>query len=257
MINKLLKILFVLILIAIIVLIIIYSIKMSKGNETSNVFYTFSGIVDEVNTTSIIVIPNEGEDIRKSSDKIQVYTADLVFYKGDEVTVKYEGEILETYPAKVEAISVIKKEYSKTVKLYLTAIDSIMNEDTGLNEGIEYLSIDTSTFITYPETSMEISSYPKINDDDEAKILNYCTKYNKDVRQNSFEELKAQGLYNEETLSLSGMLIYINNIKRFDENKVEFTITKYVSGLGALFGEYTLEYNGDIWEITHSEYAIS
>lgn len=227
--------------------IIIFKITKTENKELlkENVL-TFSGIVDEVTATSITVIPNDSSD-RKLNEKIVVNTSELEFNKGDSVTVSYEEN--EENKSSIKVLNVVKNEYSKIVKLYLTAIDNLMSEDIGLNENIEYLAIDTKSFINFLNQ--------KLLDEEEDKILHYCSKYSEDIRESNFEELKSQGLFDNETMSLKGMLIYVQKVDKISEKEVKFTIVKYVGGTGALFADYTLKYVGEEWKITEKTYKIS
>ena len=73
----------------------------------------FSGVITEVHENSILVRVNEGEAARLSSDLIyvslDVKLKDSIseWFIGDEVTVYYDGEILETYPAQVNNVYAI------------------------------------------------------------------------------------------------------------------------------------------------------
>jgi ribosomal protein L21E len=73
----------------------------------------FTGVVVEVDSNSILVSVNEGEEARKSSDLIDVsLNVELKdsmteFMSGDEVKVYYNGTILESYPAQLEKVYAI------------------------------------------------------------------------------------------------------------------------------------------------------
>lgn len=73
----------------------------------------FKGIVTEVREKTILVSVNEDEDEFKISDKIfvslNVKLKDSMTYfnVGDNVSVYYNGVILETYPAQVNEVYVI------------------------------------------------------------------------------------------------------------------------------------------------------
>lgn len=256
MVKKLIKPLVILILILIIVTIVIIGIKANKSNDMEDVC-EFSGVVDEVTATSIIVIPDEGEDILRSSDKISVGTNGLIYEKGDRVIVTYKEGIAEIYPARVDVISVIKEEYSRDVKLYITLIDSIMNQDEGLNENIEYLSIDTDSFKQAEYKQITYKKYKDITDNDKSQIINYCSKYNSDIRECGLEELKQQDLFDNQTMSLNGMVIYVQNIYELTTNKAKIEIVKYVGGNGAVFATYTVRYVNNSWKVIDVETAIS
>mgnify|MGYP005777741445 FL=1 len=71
----------------------------------------FIGTIIEVGEKYIIVTPDEGEEELKSSDQIEVgITSSDEAKVGRKVEVTYTGEIMESYPAKVNAINVIYLE---------------------------------------------------------------------------------------------------------------------------------------------------
>ena len=70
---------------------------------------SFFGKVVETGTSYIIVEPNENEEIRKSSDKIDIGLGehnDALYEVGTNVKITYEGPIMESYPAKVKATKI-------------------------------------------------------------------------------------------------------------------------------------------------------
>ncbi len=83
------------------------AVIVNDENNNSNQKVTFNGKVLEVNENFIIVEPFEGEKERKSADKIQVSTKLKVdeplpeIKKGSYVTIVYDGQIQETYPAQI------------------------------------------------------------------------------------------------------------------------------------------------------------
>lgn len=76
-----------------------------ENNEESY----FYGKVIESNAKYIIVEPNENEEIRRSSDKISIGLGennDALYIVGSNVKITYDGTIMETYPAKVNATKI-------------------------------------------------------------------------------------------------------------------------------------------------------
>ena len=73
----------------------------------------FTGEVIEVMEKSILVAVDEGEDERKSSDKIsvsldvQLKDSMTSFHVGDKVSVFYDGSIAESYPAQIFTVYAI------------------------------------------------------------------------------------------------------------------------------------------------------
>lgn len=75
--------------------------ETEKGNN-------FVGTVLEETTTYIIVEPDENESERKSADKIVINKdhKDYLYGIGTKVKVYYDGQIMETYPVRINANSV-------------------------------------------------------------------------------------------------------------------------------------------------------
>ena len=77
-------------------------ITQKKIEEQVN---SFIGTVLEETTTYMIVVPNEDEIERKSSDKIVISYGenhvDYLYGIGTKVLIRYTGGIMETYPARI------------------------------------------------------------------------------------------------------------------------------------------------------------
>ena len=71
--------------------------------------YSFFGKVIESTSKYIIVEPNENEEIRKSADKISIGLGeynDALYEIGTNVKITYDGTIMESYPAQVNATKI-------------------------------------------------------------------------------------------------------------------------------------------------------
>ncbi|MBE5936507.1 MAG: DUF3221 domain-containing protein [Lachnospiraceae bacterium] len=68
---------------------------------------TFTGTIIEKGDSYVVVEPCAEEEIRKSADQISFGTEQLdkMFYVGDIVKVTYTGDIMESYPAQINAIA--------------------------------------------------------------------------------------------------------------------------------------------------------
>ena len=69
---------------------------------------SFRAVVLELLDDGVVVEPLDGETIRKSADRVVFRTDHLPPLEagvGDEVLVRYDGEVRETYPAGVDAVS--------------------------------------------------------------------------------------------------------------------------------------------------------
>jgi hypothetical protein len=70
--------------------------------------HNFKATILEIHDNYVVVIPLEGEDILRSSDRIsfgKVNLNDINVSVGDVVSVQYKGDVRESYPAQVSAIS--------------------------------------------------------------------------------------------------------------------------------------------------------
>ena len=81
----------------------------SEKLEDLNKEQYFYGTVVESELSYIIVEPYENETIRNSSDKISISLGednDALYMVGTNVKVSYTGEVMETYPAKVNVLNI-------------------------------------------------------------------------------------------------------------------------------------------------------
>lgn len=71
--------------------------------------YSFCGVIKQVEQNLFFIEPDEGEEIRKSADKIMVgklkLDTNVKFEVGERVKIIYDGDVMETYPAQIKAIS--------------------------------------------------------------------------------------------------------------------------------------------------------
>ena len=82
----------------------LFALCACKGEEHADEC-TFQATVLEVHDTYLLVEPAEGAWERSSADKIEVSLQDKTSWPipqvGDTVNVFYNGELMETYPARV------------------------------------------------------------------------------------------------------------------------------------------------------------
>ncbi len=229
--------------------------------DNSNQLYvtSFQALVIQTED-GLLVKPDKNSSEYKSSDKISVRTGDTLIYDkdgrsielkdlkdGDIVEIAYDGIIMESYPAQISSYS-IKIMDTLLVDGYLSLIDDIYNEDTGLNSDIGIIAIDTEEMTNLSELEKE-------------KLLaNIKDKYNMEVKKGTFDELAEEGLIDKENLYFeNGILIKITK-PVFDEKAQKITcgIEKWRSGLGAIgSNDVTAQYNGSEWTITKNGTWIS
>lgn len=97
-----------------------------KPEETENAY--FYGKIVESTKDFILVEPKEGENIRNSADKISIGLDgenDYMYEVGTNVKITYNGTIMETYPAQVEAIDIeIKSAENFEIRFYDKSYES-------------------------------------------------------------------------------------------------------------------------------------
>lgn len=101
----------------------------------------FDGQILEIYDGGVLVEPVEGEDIRSSSDKISFSTDeldDIGAQMGDTVTVRYSGEVMESYPAQVIALGWSISEKGVSV----SDIPEPESEAVEYSHGDVYMSLD-------------------------------------------------------------------------------------------------------------------
>ncbi len=229
-------------------------------NNAENGINTFIGTVIQKNTTNVLVVPNKDEEIINNSDKILVNIKEDKINSldiGTIVEVRYTNDIKETYPAVVDAEDVILLYKDKVALMYMAIIDDLMSRDEALNSNAKYISLDVDSFL---KKSNEKDKLEQIDESTKLVLLEYAKKYNSNVKDCSFVELKEQGLYNEEFHSIEGVLIYLNSSSnKINENDATISAAKYRSGLGAIFPKYNLEYdnNNNRWNLEVVSMAIS
>lgn len=123
---------------------------------------------------------------------------------------------------------------------YSLALKLMMETDPGLNQSMDYIAVDMETF--------------ELDTGDKERILRSLeTKYGVDAMDASFEELKAQGLFEEESGSLDGILLTIEEMESNFNGSVTFNGAKMKSGLGAVGVQSTLKFDGSRWIIEESQ----
>ncbi|MBQ9313726.1 MAG: DUF4362 domain-containing protein [Clostridia bacterium] len=139
-----------------------------KGNDKT---YTFKGKVVEMYMNNLIVEPLENEDIRRSADKIQVWIGQTptfhppIFPEGTLVEIEYDGNVAETYPVQINAITLrtIDEEGNDVIPP-ISQMES--NKITIKNGKNDYDSINVGRIESFIENS-------KNGNDDEIEVTQY------------------------------------------------------------------------------------
>lgn len=221
--------------------------------QTESVFYA---TIIEKHGDYLLVSPDENTEERKSIDKISISAKDNNWEVGTRVKVVYDGIIMTTYPGQVNTSKVEELPLDPIEKMYKTIIDEIMSQDDGLNQDAKYISLDVDSFVSSIKINDDPNNLP-LSEEQKETLINYCKKYNLNVKGNSMEQLKEQGLFNEELMGIEGILIYASKVEEISQNHAIISMTKYRGGNGAIFPKYELNYKDGQWEIKTLEMAIS
>lgn len=238
-----------------------YQIFYGKVLDTLGIYEEVCWVEPPLGQIQITVEPEQNEEIRKSSDKIVLYLKEYDgnnYEVGTKVKVTYTGDIRETYPAQVDCISIEEVE-NKTINMYEKILEDLISQDSALNTEAKFIAIDFENFKTYhKDRHSKENQMRSLSPNEKQAILDFCKKYNENVIEANFKELKEQGHFNEETMSLDGILISIDNIEKIKENKIVLRIKKYRSALGAVMPKYELNLvNEYYWNLKIIDTMIS
>ncbi|CAM3273104.1 peptide ABC transporter substrate-binding protein [Paenibacillus lupini] len=124
-------------------------------------------------------------------------------------------------------------------ELYSLALDAYMPIDEGLNGNMKYIAIDMSTF-------------KDLDDTDKKQILMYFNKYNVEVIEATYDQLKSEGLYNPQTMVLDGVLL---RVEKTEIKNKKFVVegSKNRAGDGAIGTKVIVEYKNGKWQVTKAD----
>jgi len=113
-------------------------IEDAKNEINNQPRYYFYGKVIKSSEKYIIVEPNEGENIRRSADKISIGLGeknDAIYEVGANVKITYNGEVMESYPAQIKAIKIeVKSAEELEIRYYKRESDADKKVYTVLGE---------------------------------------------------------------------------------------------------------------------------
>lgn len=232
----------------------------SDNSKKNNIEYEIfeAEVID--NEGGLLVSPDEESVEYTSSDKIMVELLDAEILDekgntvdsdklkpGDRLRIYYNGMILESYPAQITANKIEVIGHNHIVDGIFAVIDDIYKDDNALNHDITMIAFDTTGWISLTKAE----TY--------AILSMAYNKYGFDIIQGTFDELAEQGLIDEDNLYFeNGILIELKDIEiNKGRDKIECSIQKWRSGLGAIGWDGNAKLNGDEWEITKDMRWIS
>ena len=234
---------------------------LGKVLDTLGIYEEVSWVKDVPGSIQITIEPLEGEEIRKSSDKIVTYLKEYDgnnYEPGTIVKVTYTGEVLETYPTQVNCTK-IEEVKNYTVEMYKKILDDLINQDSAINEDAKFIAIDFTNFLAYHKDRYDVSSQLRsLSPSEKKQLLDYCKKYNENVIEATMEELKEKGYYDEKNMYLQGILIKVNETEKIEFDKAILSLQKYRGGLAAVFAKYELTLvDNDYWTLQILDMEIS
>ncbi len=131
-----------------------------------------------------------------------------------------------------------EKKEDNIVEAYMTVIDKLYEEDSGLNGNIKYIAIDTSKMTNLTEEG-------------KVELLKELESYGFTVLNMTSEELENQG-YIKDLYFEEGILFNIED-QPIKNNSITMDVSKWRSGLGAIgYDNLVIKYKNGKWEITKS-----
>ncbi|SDO07646.1 hypothetical protein [Acetanaerobacterium elongatum] len=124
-------------------------------------------------------------------------------------------------------------------KAYYLLFEKLWQEDDGLNDGIQYISLDL-TRVKLKDTAPLVRL-----------VKDFCDKNGYELLCLTFEQLKEQG-YIEDLYFDKGVLFSFED-KELTADSLKTDGKKWRSGLGAIGATYTVEKKSDGWAITGAE----
>lgn len=229
--------------------------------DTLEIYEEVSWVKDVPGSIQITIEPLEGEEIRKTTDKIVIYLKEYDgnnYEAGTIVKVTYTGEVLKSDPPQVNYTK-IEEVKNYTVEMYKKILDDLINQDSAINEGAKFIAIDFTNFLAYHKDGNDGSSQLRnLSTNEKNQLLDYCKKYNENVIEATMEELKEKGYFNEKNMYLQGILITVTNTEKVEFDKAILSLQKYRGGLAAVFPKYELTLvDNDYWNLQILDMAIS
>lgn len=229
--------------------------------DTLGIYEEVSWVKDVPGSIQITIEPLEGEEIRKTTDKIVIYLKEYDgnnYEAGTIVKVTYTGEVLKSDPTQVNYTK-IEEVKNYTVEMYKKILDDLINQDSAINEGAKFIAIDFTNFLAYHKDGNDGSSQLRnLSTNEKNQLLDYCKKYNENVIEATMEELKEKGYFNEKNMYLQGILITVTNTEKVEFDKAILSLQKYRGGLAAVFPKYELTLvDNDYWNLQILDMAIS
>lgn len=163
----------------------------------------------------------------------------------------------QTNNTKLEKDEKVEKS-DKVVAMYKTMINHLIENSNALYSEDKYISLDVES-LKAPAKDNSSKEYSPLTEKEKNELLEYCEKYNKEVKSLSIEELKNQGFNkgNETFVSLEGAVLGVLEIEELTDSKAVIWFQSFHSGLGAVGSKYEMKYKNGKWDVTVESQFIS
>jgi len=154
--------------------------------------------------------------------------------------------VLTTAAESTPPVTTVKPSNSAVTLLYFEIIKEVYSEDSGLNGGISIISLDLS----------EVKNL-SVEEKEDLRYLVSC-EYSFDTYTYTYNELVDLGLIDDKNLDFEKGILFEITDEAIAANTFPFQISKYRSGLGAIFySDCTAQKTGDTWEYSLGGLYIS
>ena len=194
-----------------------------------------------------------GADENLNSSDLYIASTNIDYDKdkikaGAIIKIGYDGEIMESYPAKFGDVRYIKfiEQKEDLVGLYEKVFDKLWETDKGLNTDIDILAFDLSKTTNLSGSEKSALAFVLGN------------KYSLETVSGTFEELRASGYIDKENLYFENGILFSFEVTKESNNSFKFNAQKWRSGNGAyFFQDCTAKKTNNGWDFKIGSEAIS
>lgn len=217
----------------------------SSPNQEAPAFVTKEVTLISTDNSSLLAVGSSAGDLYflPTSD-VQILNlknkeiSSIELVPGMVLTITYNGEIKESYPASFGKVSTMKVKQigSNLVGLYYQMILDIISQDTALNEDTSIIALDLTQASNLTDGDKSALSYLVMNG-----FMKDCYLY-------TYEELVNEGLIDDENLYFKDGILITIAVTKETTDSFTFSISKWRSGLGAIgYDDCTAKRKGTEW----------
>lgn len=152
----------------------------------------------------------------------QLRGADAVL-PGMVVEIGFDGNVMETWPAQIQAETVtLKEKQTDYFSLYKKILEDLYGEDPGLNSGAEYFGFDLAEIGALSAGEKALLAF------------DFSAEHNATPLEGTLQELMEQEYIDEEALYWENGVHFTINEEKIEGNTVSCSVRKWKGGLGAV-----------------------